>query len=94
MNRALGGDPFVAPRVGCTPQSLKDWIKKARSMAESRHCFNNRRLLEPIGYIPRAEAEQRYDTLPDTPVMAAQLKQNGLRHPGGSFGVVREKMDD
>ena len=33
--------------------------------------FNNRRLLEPIGYIPPAEAEERYyDTL-DKPAMAA-----------------------
>jgi transposase InsO family protein len=33
--------------------------------------FNNRRLLEPIGYIPPAEAEQRYYALVDIPAMAA-----------------------
>jgi len=33
--------------------------------------FNNRQLLEPIGYIPPAEAEQRYYATLDQPVMAA-----------------------
>jgi transposase InsO family protein len=33
--------------------------------------FNNRRLLEPIGNIPPAEAEQRYYALLDAPAMAA-----------------------
>ena len=33
--------------------------------------FNHRRLLEPIGNIPPAEAEKRYYAIPDKPVMAA-----------------------
>ena len=33
--------------------------------------FNNRRLLEPIGYIPPAEAEQRYYDMLDQPAIAA-----------------------
>jgi putative transposase len=33
--------------------------------------FNNRRLLETIGNIPPAEAEQRHYAMPDAPVMAA-----------------------
>jgi transposase InsO family protein len=33
--------------------------------------FNNRRLLEPIGNIPPAEAEERYYTMLDLPAMAA-----------------------
>lgn len=33
--------------------------------------FNHRRLLEPIGNIPPAEAEERYYPMPDAPVMAA-----------------------
>lgn len=33
--------------------------------------FNNRRLLEPIGNIPPAEAEQRYYAMLETPAMAA-----------------------
>jgi transposase InsO family protein len=33
--------------------------------------FNNRRLLEPIGNIPPAEAEERYYAMQDRPVMAA-----------------------
>ena len=35
--------------------------------------FNNRRLLAPIGYIPPARAEGRYDSF-----MAAYLEQNSL----------------
>jgi transposase InsO family protein len=33
--------------------------------------YNNRRLLEPIGNIPRAEAEARYYAQLEVPVMAA-----------------------
>ena len=33
--------------------------------------FNNRRLLEPIGNIPPAEAEQRYYAMLEQPAMAA-----------------------
>ncbi|MBP2450035.1 transposase InsO family protein [Rhizobium leguminosarum] len=33
--------------------------------------FNNRRLLEPIGNIPPAEAEKRYYAMLDKPAMAA-----------------------
>ena len=33
--------------------------------------FNNRRLLEPIGNIPPAEAEERYCAMLDEPAMAA-----------------------
>ena len=37
--------------------------------------FNNRRLLEPIGNIPPAEAEQRYYAMLEQPAMAANLNQ-------------------
>jgi transposase len=37
----------IAPKIGCVPQTLLTW-------------FNRRRLLEPIGYIPPAEAEANY----------------------------------
>ena len=33
--------------------------------------FNNRRLLEPIGYIPPTEAEERYCAMLEQPAMAA-----------------------
>ena len=33
--------------------------------------FNNRRLLEPIGFIPPAEAEERYFAMLNDPAMAA-----------------------
>ncbi|MBN9137327.1 MAG: IS3 family transposase, partial [Phyllobacterium sp.] len=33
--------------------------------------FNNRRLLEPIGNIPPAEAEKRYYAMLDEPAVAA-----------------------
>ena len=41
--------------------------------------FNNRRLLEPIGFIPPAEAEERYFAMLNDKAMAASLKQNRLR---------------
>ena len=41
--------------------------------------FNNRRLLEPIGDIPPAEAEERYYAMLQEQAMAAWLKLNGLR---------------
>jgi transposase InsO family protein len=48
--------------------------------------FNNRRLLAPIGYIPPAEAEERYYASMDQPAMAAQLKQNSLRQARSEAG--------
>ena len=45
--------------------------------------FNNRRLLEPIGNIPPAEAEERYYAMLEDPDMAALLKRNGLRKTRG-----------
>ena len=41
--------------------------------------FNNRRLPEPIGNIPPAEAGERYYAMPEEPAMAAWLKRNGIR---------------
>ncbi len=34
------------------------------------YCFNNRRLLEPIGNLPPAEAKERYYAMRDQPAMA------------------------
>jgi putative transposase len=48
--------------------------------------FNNRRLLEPIGNIPPAEAEERYYAMLDNVPMAAKLKQNALRQSRGGSG--------
>src|SRR5882757_5475125 len=45
--------------------------------------FNYRRLLEPIGNIPPAEAEQRYYAMLEQLAMAASLKRNGLRQTRG-----------
>ena len=48
--------------------------------------FNNRRLLEPIGNIPPAEAEEHYYATLDQHDMAARLKRNSLRQTrGGSL---------
>ena len=48
--------------------------------------FNNRRLLEPIGNIPPAEAEERYYAMLAKPAMAASFKRNSLRKTrGGSY---------
>lgn len=41
--------------------------------------FNHRRLLEPIGNIPPAEAEEQYYAAADNIDMAARLTSNGLR---------------
>ena len=51
--------------------------------------FNNRRLLEPIGNIPPAEAEARYYARLNELTMAARLKQNRLRESrGGSVQIT------
>src|SRR5690606_36805407 len=47
--------------------------------------FNHRRLLEPIGNIPPAEAEANFYAALEQPAMAAYLKPNSLRSfRGGS----------
>src|ERR1700677_1815907 len=77
----------IAAKIGCTPQTLHDWVKKAEvihrrgpwrsfeavefATLEWVDWFNNRRLLEPIGNIPPAEAEQRYYAMLEQPTMAA-----------------------
>jgi putative transposase len=43
--------------------------------------FNNRRILEPIGNIPPAEAEQRYSVL-EQAAMAAYLNEIASGKPG------------
>tara|TARA_R110000751_G_scaffold260446_1_gene359742 strand:+ start:111 stop:677 length:567 start_codon:yes stop_codon:yes gene_type:complete len=40
--------------------------------------FNHRRLLEPIGNMPPAEAEVQYYARLDAPAIAAELERNGL----------------
>ncbi len=41
--------------------------------------FNTRRLLEPIGNVPPADAEARYFTQVETQTLAARPKPTGLR---------------
>jgi hypothetical protein len=49
---------------------------------------NNRRLLEPIGNIPPAEAGEQYYAMRDQLPMAARIKQNSLRRTrGGSVAA-------
>lgn len=45
------------------------WLKQAWSLLSA--ASEIRRLLEPIGNIPPAEAEQRYYAMLETPTMAA-----------------------
>ncbi len=53
--------------------------------------FNNRRLLEPIGNIPPAEAEARYYEQLNDLAMAARPKQNSLRQTRrGSVAFVSD----
>jgi putative transposase len=55
--------------------------------------FNNRRLLEPIGNIPPAEAETRFYAQSDELALVARLKQNSLReNRGGSIAMSRELL--
>jgi transposase InsO family protein len=77
----------IAAKIGCTGQTLNEWVKKAevihrRGLWRSFEAvefatltwvdwFNNRRLLEPIGNIPPAEAEERYYATLEKPTMAA-----------------------
>lgn len=44
--------------------------------------FNGLWLLEPIGNIPPAEAEERYYAMFEEPAVAACIKPNGLGNPG------------
>src|SRR5258705_5695988 len=77
----------IAAKIGCTAQTLNEWVKKTEVIHRRRpwrsfeavefatlkwvDWFNNRRLLEPIGNIPPAEAEQRYYAMLEQPAMAA-----------------------
>ncbi len=77
----------VAAKIGCTAQTLHEWVKKAEvihrrgpwrnfeavefATLEWGDWFNNSRLREPIGNIPPAEAEERYYAMLDEPAMAA-----------------------
>ena len=45
--------------------------RRVRDALEWVDWFNNRRLLEPIGNIPPAEAEERYYAMLEHPAMAA-----------------------
>jgi transposase InsO family protein len=49
--------------------------------------FNNRRLLEPIGYIPPAEAEQRYYDMLDQPAIASVTQTKQPPENPGRFRV-------
>ena len=53
--------------------------------------FNHRRLLEPIGNIPPAEAEDRYYAMAQRPAMAALLKPNSLRQTRGGSADHQER---
>lgn len=51
----------ISENIRCVPQTLHEWVD----------WLNNRRLLEAIGNIPPAEAEDRYYATLDEPAMAA-----------------------
>jgi hypothetical protein len=74
---------FSAPGLRVAYRSVEfatlEWVDR----------FNNRRLLESIGNIPPAEAEERYFAILEQPAMAACLRPNGLRRTrGGSHCSV------
>lgn len=51
--------------------------------------FNNRRLLEPIGNIPPAEAEERYYAMLDAPAWPHNLNQTVSGKPGAVQFLVQ-----
>jgi transposase InsO family protein len=54
------------------------------------HWFNHRRLMEPIGNIPPAEAEDQYYAMLEQPALDACLKPTSLRQiRGGSVTLAR-----
>ena len=65
----------IAEKIGCSGETLRHWVRRAehgqglRSGATWVDWFNNRRLLEPIGNLPPAEAEAAY---------YAQLEMTGI----------------
>lgn len=62
-------------------------------MLECVDWFNNCRLLEPIGHISPAKAEQRYYAMLDDQTMAAQLTPTGLRQSrSGSLRPNRPQL--
>ncbi len=77
----------ISAKIGCAPQTLNEWIKKAEvihrrgpwrnfeaveyAALEWVDWFNNRRLLEPIGNIPPAEAEANFHATMETEAVAA-----------------------
>ena len=65
----LSGRPFCLPAgTGWCAVSPSRRFLTAIGMD---HWFNNRRLLEAIGFIPPAEAEERYFAMLNDPAMAA-----------------------
>jgi putative transposase len=55
--------------------------------------FNNRRLLEPIGNIPPAEAEANFYAALERPDLAAWLRQISFwQTRGGSTGLARDRL--
>ena len=77
----------IAGKIGCTAQTLNEWVKRFERDSGVRagvpseavelvtlewvDWFNNRRLLEPIGNIPPAEAEERHYAMLEQSDMAA-----------------------
>jgi len=77
----------IAAKIGCSAHILHEWGNMAEvfhrrgpwpsfeavefATLEWVDWFNYRRLLEPIGNIPPAEAEERHYAMLDAPAMAA-----------------------
>jgi hypothetical protein len=68
--RDLRISPPVAQAAGPVSRHPIDRYRSINALAWV-HWFNHRRLLEPIGNIPPAEAEQRYYAMLEQPEIAA-----------------------
>src|SRR3981189_903798 len=83
----LNGTDLRREAIEVRKATLASILRKSRQRVEAGEFatlewvdwFNNRRLLEPIGNIPPAEAEERYYAMLEQPAMAARLKPNSLR---------------
>jgi hypothetical protein len=69
--RDSGGKPGLTTEMAAKFKTLERENRELRQANEWVDWFNNRRLLEPTGNIPLAEAEERYYAMTEQPAMAA-----------------------
>ena len=82
LDQLTAGDVLIVTRLDRLARSTRDLLNTLAAIAEKKagfrslgdawaDWFNHRRLLEPIGHIPPAEAEDRYYAMLEQRDMAA-----------------------